>query len=240
VDVVIAGDLNSYAREDPVVAARAGSDDTPGTADDYTNLIASYQGPFAYSYVFYGQTGYLDHALASTSLTPQVTGAAPWHINADEPDVVDYDTTFKPPAQDALFEPNAYRSSDHDAVVVGLNLLHYSFTGFTKLVYDNPSFNVANGGSAVPLAFGLGGFRGDAVFLDGYPYSVAISCDANATVLGPREPAATPGASALTYDPSIDAYTFVWKTEKAWDGSCRRLVVAFDDGSVHYANVRFK
>jgi hypothetical protein len=46
-----------------------------------------------------------------------VTGATEWHINSDEPDVLDYDTTFKPDAQDALYEPNAYRSSDHDPVV---------------------------------------------------------------------------------------------------------------------------
>ena len=34
-----------------------------GTVDDYTNLIAEYQGAYAYSYVFDGQAGYLDHAL---------------------------------------------------------------------------------------------------------------------------------------------------------------------------------
>lgn len=239
-DVVIVGDLNSYAKEDPVVAVRAGSDDTAGTPDDFTNLIAKYQGPLAYSYVFDGQAGYLDHALGSASLTPQATGAGEWHINADEPDVVDYDTSFKPAAQRALYEPNGYRSSDHDAVIVGLAPLHFNFTGFTKLVFDNPSFNVANGGSAVPLVFSLGGFQGAAVFLDGYPYSVPISCDPSATVLGPRELTVTPGASSLTYDASADTYSYVWKTSKAWEGGCRRLVVAFDDGSVHYANVRFK
>ena len=51
---------------------------------------------------------------------PQITGAADWHINSDEPDVLDYDTSFKPAAQDALYEVNAYRTSDHDPVVVGL------------------------------------------------------------------------------------------------------------------------
>src|SRR6185436_8903615 len=68
-----------------------------------------------------GQAGYLDHALANASLFGQVTGAADWHINSDEPDVLDYDTSFKPAAQDALYEPNQYRTSDHDAVVIGLN-----------------------------------------------------------------------------------------------------------------------
>jgi predicted extracellular nuclease len=121
-DFLIMGDLNSYAQEDPIDAIKAGPDDTAGTADDYTNLIAKYQGAFAYSFVFDGQAGYLDQALATRGMTEQVTGAVDWHINADEPDILDYDTTFKPPSQDALYEPNAFRSSDHDPVVVGLDL----------------------------------------------------------------------------------------------------------------------
>jgi predicted extracellular nuclease len=121
-DFLIMGDLNSYAQEDPIDAVQAGPDDTLGTADDYTNLIAQYQGAHAYSFVFDGMAGYLDHALSNQSLTAQVTGATEWHINADEPDLLDYDTSFKPPAQDAIYEPNEYRSSDHDPVVVGLQL----------------------------------------------------------------------------------------------------------------------
>jgi hypothetical protein len=84
--------------------------------------VKRFQGEFAYSYVFDGQNGYLDHALANSSLAPQVTGADDRHINADEPDLIDYDTSFKPPAGDALFEANEFRSSDHDPVLVGLDL----------------------------------------------------------------------------------------------------------------------
>ena len=50
-DFLIIGDLNSYAQEDPIDAIKAGADDIAGTADDYTNLIATYQGAFAYSYI---------------------------------------------------------------------------------------------------------------------------------------------------------------------------------------------
>jgi len=121
-DFLIMGDLNSYAMEDPIDAIKLGADDTASTSDDYVNLIAQYEGLYAYSYTFDGQAGYLDHALAISSLASQVTGATEWHINSDEPDVVDYDTTFKPPAQEALYEDNPYRSSDHDAALVGLNL----------------------------------------------------------------------------------------------------------------------
>jgi predicted extracellular nuclease len=119
-DFLLMGDLNSYAQEDTLDEIKAGSDDTAGTSDDFTNLIYQFHGPFAYSYTFDGQAGYLDHALANASLLGQVTGAADWHINSDEPDVLDYDTSFKPPAQDALYEVNPYRTSDHDAVVLGL------------------------------------------------------------------------------------------------------------------------
>jgi hypothetical protein len=119
-DFLVLGDLNSYAREDALDEIQAGSDDTAGTSDDFTNLIHQFHGDFAYSYTFDGQAGYLDHALANASLLGQVTGAADWHINSDEPDILDYDTSFKPPAQDALYEVNPYRTSDHDPVVVGL------------------------------------------------------------------------------------------------------------------------
>jgi len=111
-DFLIIGDLNSYDKEDPIDALLAGG---------YTDLLHEFQGEFAYSYVFDGQLGYLDHALAGGGLIDEVTGATVWHINADEPDILDYDMTFKLPAQDELFEPNAFRSSDHDAVIVGLD-----------------------------------------------------------------------------------------------------------------------
>ena len=45
--------------------------------------------------MFDGQAGYLDHALASASLDSQVTGAPEWHINADEPSVLDYDMSLQ-------------------------------------------------------------------------------------------------------------------------------------------------
>ena len=66
--ILIIGDLNSYDKEDPIDAIKAGPDDMLGTADDYTDLIFQYQGEDAYSYVFDGQIGYLDHALASAGL----------------------------------------------------------------------------------------------------------------------------------------------------------------------------
>ena len=121
-DFLVIGDLNSYDKEDPIDALTAGSDDTAGTGDDFTDLILQFEGEDAYSFLFDGQLGYLDYALANRTLLGQVTGATEWHINADEPDLIDYDTEFKQDAQDAIYAPDQYRSADHDAVVVGLAL----------------------------------------------------------------------------------------------------------------------
>ena len=121
-DFLIIGDLNSYDKEDPIDAIKAGPDDILGTGDDYTDLVFQYQGEEAYSYVFDGQIGYLDYGLANASLASQITGVADWHVNADEPDLIDYDMSFKQPAQDALYAVDPYRYSDHDPVIMGLDV----------------------------------------------------------------------------------------------------------------------
>jgi len=122
---VIIGDLNSYTMEDPIDMIKLGADDLPDTADDYYNLIDRFREPEAYGYVYDGQTGYLDHALANRKFASYVLDANFWHINADEADVFDYDTSFKPDAVDAMFDPTTpYRSSDHDPVLISLLLNH--------------------------------------------------------------------------------------------------------------------
>jgi hypothetical protein len=112
-DVLVIGDLNSYDKEAPIDVLRAAG---------YRDLAFDLLGEDAYSFVFDGQIGYLDYAMANSTLAPQVTGVTEWHINADEPDLIDYDTSFKQPAQDAIYAPDPYRSSDHDPVIVGLDL----------------------------------------------------------------------------------------------------------------------
>ena len=111
-DILLIGDYNSYAKEDPITTIK-----TAG----FTNLIEHFLGLDAYSYVFDGQWGYLDHALASPSLLSQVTGVGDYHINADEPSVLDYNVNFKTPnLQTILYAPDQFRMSDHDPVVIGL------------------------------------------------------------------------------------------------------------------------
>jgi uncharacterized protein len=113
-DFLIIGDLNSYTFETPIKALEGGG---------YVNLIREFNGLTAYSYVFNGESGYLDHALGTASAADQVTGVAEWHINPDEPSVLDYNLNFKSANhQTTLYDPGPYRSSDHDPVIVGLQL----------------------------------------------------------------------------------------------------------------------
>jgi len=145
-DVLVTGDLNAYGREEPItVFLDAG----------YEDLLSRHVGPAYYSFVFDGEAGALDHALATPSLAAQVTGAATWAINADEPSVIDYNTEFKP--QD-LYAPHAYRSSDHDPVLVGLSLVKRieGTTGRDTLI-GLPGDDVIAGGTGADRLTGLGG-----------------------------------------------------------------------------------
>ncbi len=109
-DSIIVGDLNAYAMEDPVAALQSAG---------YTDLVELFNGPGDYSFVFFGQDGYLDHALTTPRLTSDVTGAMFWHVNADEPSGLDYNEENRQPS---LYQPDQFRSSDHDPVVVGLDM----------------------------------------------------------------------------------------------------------------------
>ena len=108
---LILGDLNAYSQEDPINTIES---------DGYTDVIESLVGggvaAGAYSFNFRGESGSLDHALASPGLVPIITGAGIWHINADEPAGLDYNNFNQP----GLYNPDEFRSSDHDPVTVGL------------------------------------------------------------------------------------------------------------------------
>jgi uncharacterized protein len=226
-DFLIIGDLNSYAQEDPITALKAGG---------YTNLLESLLGPYTYSYVFSGQSGYLDHALASTSLTPQVAGVTEWHINADEAIVMDYNVEFKSAGQIiSFYGAGPYRSSDHDPVIIGLNLIpSYPVSGFYPPVLNPPDYNVVKAGSNVPLRFSLNGFQGMDIFLPGYPQMVPLDCTTGAPLS-----AGMPASGALRYDPDEDQYVYNWKTEKNWSNTCRMVVFRLNDTSVRTAYFSF-
>ncbi|HJU99836.1 MAG TPA: ExeM/NucH family extracellular endonuclease [Burkholderiaceae bacterium] len=192
-DVLLIGDFNSHGFEDPINAI---------TGAGFVNQLERYVRPngMPYSFIFDSQSGYLDHALASPKLNGQVAGATEWHINADEPPVIDYNLDGK---QQDLYTAQPYRASDHDPVVISLNL-QPSFVDVSAsvravgsgLVYNRAtgkygsSFTVTNIGAAAlagPLQVQFDGLPAGVTLLnasgyhDGAPY---ITLDAAALAVG--------------------------------------------------------
>ncbi|MEM7476383.1 MAG: ExeM/NucH family extracellular endonuclease, partial [Planctomycetota bacterium] len=113
--VLVIGDLNAYGQEDPIDAMRA-----RGLVDLQERLAVpgeSGDPAESFSYIYYGQAGSLDHAIATEAMVADITGVAAWHINSDEPRFLDYNQEYNPAA---VFAPDPYRSSDHDPVLVGI------------------------------------------------------------------------------------------------------------------------
>jgi hypothetical protein len=315
-DYLLIGDMNSYAMEDPITAFKDAG---------YVDSINAHIGTSAYSYVFDGESGYLDHALSSATLAGQISDVTEWHINPDEPTVLDYNVEFKTANQvNTFYAPDAYRSSDHDPVLVGINLnaaptvdaggpyavveggsvtvsatgsdpdndtltyawdlddngsfetpgqsvsfaaallqapatltisvqvsdgqltvtdnatvnVIWAFGGFFQPVDNLPTENVAHAGAGIPIKFTLGGDQGLAVIAAGYPTSVEFACDASSP-MDAIESTSSAGDAGLTYDAASGVYTYAWKTNKSWEGTCRRFVLKLADGTYHYADFKF-
>ena len=93
----------------------------------------------------------------------------------------------------------------------------FDFEGFFPPVEAEPALNVVQAGSSVPLKFSLGGDKGLGVIAAGYPASASLDC----ATLSPSdtfEPAKPAGGGGLTYDAASGQYTWVWKTDKSWQG----------------------
>jgi len=106
---LVLGDLNAHTREDPVRAL---------LDRGFVDVLASGAQGAGHSFVFAGQAGRLDHALAGTALAGRVRHAGIWHINADELPEFDFDGDAR--SGRPLYAADAYRSSDHDPVYVDL------------------------------------------------------------------------------------------------------------------------
>jgi branched-chain amino acid transport system substrate-binding protein len=117
-------------------------------------------------------------------MEPQVTGASEWHINADEPTIIDYDEDYNP---DGYYSSDEYRASDHDPIIVGLHLTEYPYRTYLPLATKNypqtfklgilgpfsgPQYRVGDDFErAVNMAFdaigwSIGGYRIEPVWID--------------------------------------------------------------------------
>jgi hypothetical protein len=59
-------------------------------------------------------------------------------------------------------------------------------------------------------------------------------------VLGAATPAQSAGNVGLQYDATTGEYTYVWKTDRSWSGSCRTLSLSLTDGSTYQARFQFR
>ena len=103
-DILLIGDFNAYAKEDPIEVF---------TSEGWSD-VAREKAPEEHTYTFDGELGSLDHVLASPSLAESITGAGVWSINSPEWSDRGY-------AFGATEAGTPFRSSDHDPIIVGVS-----------------------------------------------------------------------------------------------------------------------
>lgn len=115
-DILIMGDLNAYMGEAPIEALEE---------EGYEEQLVRFDSE-AYTYIYHGQKGILDHAMANSTMAGQITGARAYHINT----AGGYN----------------YKYSDHDAVLVGLNLGKQQREGLDGVSTTAPARKVLRNG----------------------------------------------------------------------------------------------
>ena len=172
-DVLLLGDFNAYTQEDPIEALRK-----VGFVD-----LGERLDPGRYSYVFDDQSGSLDHALATTELADKVTDLTHWNINAVESFAYQYD------GDPALYAPNPYRSSDHDPLVLGIDLTERC-QGRRPTIVGTNGRNMLAGTRRSDVIMALGGDdivvggRGDDVVCGGEGNDLLFGGQGNDRLLG--------------------------------------------------------
>ncbi|HZG52510.1 MAG TPA: PxKF domain-containing protein, partial [Pyrinomonadaceae bacterium] len=117
--------------------------------------------------------------------------------------------------------------------------VHYVFTGFFPPISNLPVLNTVKAGSTIPIKFSLSGNKGLNIFAADSPASGVVGCNSSDPAVDITQVDA-PSVSSLSYDAGSDRYHYNWKTLKAWEGTCRQLVVILNDGTQHHANFKFK
>jgi 5'-nucleotidase len=118
--VFLAGDFNSYTKEDPMQALYGAG---------YTAIESTTAGEETYS--FGGLSGSLDHVLGNGAAMAMVEGADIWDINAAESVAYQY-SRYNYNVRQLFDAGNPFAASDHNPEIVGINLDAYS-TGYTPI-----------------------------------------------------------------------------------------------------------
>jgi hypothetical protein len=186
--------------------------------------VASYHVPdaqYAFQYGFFATSGDTVGPITALS-SPNSSGNGVYCYDND-------------PTNCAAFPVNTYRDSNYWVTP----LWGYNFSGFFQPVDNAPTVNVAKAGSAIPVNFSLGGDQGLNIFQTGYPQATTVSCNTGAPT-DAIETTVTAGGSSLQYDSTAGQYTYVWKTNSNWAGTCVQFDLGLNDGSTHTFLVQFK
>jgi hypothetical protein len=116
---------------------------------------------------------------------------------------------------------NTASDSRHYSVV-------YAFDGFSSPTATYPAATSADAGQNVKLKFSLHGDQGLDVLAAGAP--VWTPCDGATT---------TTATGTLSYQATLDRYSYQASTVKVWAGTCRDLILTLRDGTVHKARFQF-
>jgi predicted extracellular nuclease len=226
--IVVGGDLNVYPRPDDPFApiGQPGSSDQLGSLyapglglQNLWEVLLGQEPQAAYSYIYSGMAQTLDQMFVNQTQLADLTQYRFAHVNSDFP--ADYSGDV------------ARGTSDHDPSVAT-----YTFwSGFFDPVKNIPDINTVKAGSSVPVKFSLGSSDSLAVLAPDYPQSAPMDCTSGA-LLGPSVTTVTAGNSSLSFLDGV--YTYVWKTDKSWSGTCRQFILGLVDGTFHYANFQFK
>ncbi len=106
------------------------------------------------------------------------------------------------------------------------------FVGFSQ----PPTMNRYVAGLPVPLLFSLGANLGLAI-LAGSPTSQRVDCTTRAAIGGATN---VDPRSALFYERHTSTYAYVWRTDRAWRGTCRVFTLRLADNTVRSVAFTFR
>jgi hypothetical protein len=169
-----------------------------------------------------------DSVIASYSCADQPAGSGLLSCSGDLATGAPIDTST---VGSRTFTVTATDNANNTATNSSSYRVVYAFSGFFQPVAAFPTANPVKAGEAIPLKFSLHGNRGSDVL------------SASSTTWTPCDSGAGTGATApssLSYNASLDRYTFLAATDKAWAGTCADLTVTLRDGTAHQARFIFR
>jgi hypothetical protein len=116
------------------------------------------------------------------------------------------------------------------------------FFGFRPPIDNQPTLNTGKAGHTIPVKWALQDAAG--TYISDLNTVTSITSERftcpSGTPSDPLEETTTASLVSLKYDAANNQFVYTWTTQKSWAGTCRRLFLALQDGSVHAADFQFK